>query len=147
MVSLTPTQWQSIQDIFSSGNSPAEERENIRRAIALLEKVVGATTGTWRDLAGNAAGAAQSGQLDCISESKNTTTYLQLMFDDGLFKWHKVEERQVRHPLIFNTHWSAVITDLSNGEQFAVDSWFRDNGEPPVIQPLGDWLKGRKIEE
>ncbi len=146
-VSLTASQWRSIRKIFAVGSSPAKERENIRYAIAMLEHMVGAITGTWRDLAGNVAGAGQPGQLDCISESKNTSTYLQLMFDDGLFNWHVVEERRVRHPLIFNTHWTAVITDRSNGEQFAVDSWFRDNGEPPDIQPLEDWLKGRKIEE
>jgi hypothetical protein len=147
MVSLTPGQWQSIRNLFSADSSPAEERENIRYAIALLENMVGAITGTWRDLAGNFAGAGQPGQLDCISESKNTSTYLQLMFDDGLLKWHEVEERQVRHPFIFNTHWTAVIADRSNGERFAVDSWFRDNGQPPHIQPLADWLKGRKMEE
>ncbi len=147
MVSLTPSQWQSIRNLFTGDASPAEERENIRHAIASFENMVGAITGTWRDLAGNFAGAGQPGQLDCISESKNTSTYLQLMYDDGLFKWHEVEERAVRHPFIFNTHWTAVIADRSNGERFAVDSWFRDNGQPPDIQPLADWLKGRKMEE
>ncbi len=147
MVSLTASQWQSIRNLFSADTSPAEERENIRQAIALLENIVGSITGTWRDLAGNIAGAGQSGQLDCISESKNTSTYLQLLFDGGLLKWHDVEERHVRHTLIFNTHWTAVIADRSNGERFAVDSWVRDNGQPPDIQPLSDWLVGRKMEQ
>lgn len=146
-MSLTAGQWQSIRNLFTVHISPANERENIRQAIALLENMVGAITGTWRDLAGNAAGAGQPGQLDCISESKNTSTYLKLLFNDGLLKWHKVEKRQVRHPLIFNTHWTAVIADRSSGERFAVDSWFRDNGEPPDLQPLSDWLKGRKVGE
>jgi hypothetical protein len=83
---------------------------------------------TWRDLAGNVAGAGQAGQPDRISESKNTSTWLQLMFDGGLLRFRSVEARQVRHPLIFNTHWTAVILDRSNGERLAVDSWFRDNG-------------------
>lgn len=146
-VTLTADQWQSVRDLFPASTTPTEERENIRQAIALLENVVGAMTGTWRDLAGNAAGAGQHGQLDCISESKNTTTYLQLLAADALLKWHDIEERQVRHPLIFNVHWSAVIIDRSTGERFAVDSWFLDNGQPPVIQPLEDWLSGRGAEE
>jgi hypothetical protein len=146
MVTLTASQWQTIRNLFTEDTSPANERENIRQAIAQLENMVGAITGTWRDLAGNVAGAGQPGQLDCISESKNTTTYLQLMFDDGLLRFYGVEERQVRHPLIFNTHWTAAIIDRSNGERFAVDSWFLDNGKPPVIQPLSDWLLGRKME-
>lgn len=28
------------------------------------------------------------------------------------------------------------------GAQFAVDSWFVDNGEPAVVLPLADWLNG-----
>lgn len=147
VVTLTAGQWQSIRDLFAADASPAGERENIRRAIALLENTVGAITGTWRDLAGNVKGSGQPGQLDCISESRNTTTFLQLLFDDGLLKWHDIGERQVRRPLIFNVHWTAVIIDRSSGEQFAVDSWFLDNGQPPGIQPLGDWLLGRRMDD
>jgi len=147
MVTLTAGQWQGIRNLFAADTSPSKERESIRKAIALLEEIVGAITGTWRDLAGNVAGAGEPGQLDCISESKNTTTYLQLLFDDGLLKWHDIDERHVRHPLIFNTHWTAVIVDRSNGERFAVDSWILDNGQPPAIQPLSDWLLGRSIDE
>jgi len=147
IVTLTASQWENIRHLFTADSSPTKERENIRQAIALLENMVGEITGTWRDLGGNVAGAGEPGQLDCISESKNTTTYLQLLFDDGLLKWHVIEERQVRHPLIFNTHWTAVILDLSNGERFSVDSWFLDNGHPPAIQPLSDWLLGKSMDE
>ena len=147
VVTLTASQWQSIRELFAVDTSPAGERDNIRLAIAQLENTVGGITGTWRDLAGNVAGAGQSGQLDCISESRNTTTYLQLLFDDGLLKWHDIGERRERNPLFFNVHWTAVIIDRSNGEHFAVDSWFRDNGQPPHIQPLTDWLRGRRMDE
>jgi hypothetical protein len=121
-VTLSTEQWQGVRALFHNNNSPEEERGNIRRAIALLEDTVGQITGTWRDLAGNFAGAGQPGQLDCISESKNTTTYLQLLAADGLLKWHGVGQPRVRSPLSFNTHWTAVIVDQSNGKQFAVDS-------------------------
>ena len=147
VVTLTASQWQSIRELFAVDTSPAGERDNIRQAIALLENTVGAITGTWRDLAGNVAGAGLSGQLDCISESRNTTTYLQLLFDDGLLKWHDIGERRERNPLFFNVHWTAVIIERSTGERFAVDSWFLDNGQPPHIQPLTDWLRGRRIDE
>jgi hypothetical protein len=129
MVTLTDSQWREVRNLF-----------------AVLEKKVGAITGTWRDLAGNVAGAGEPGQLDCISESKNTTTYLQLMSDDGLLKWHAVEPRQVRHPFIFDVHWSAVIRDRTDGKRFVVDSWFLDNGQPPYVQPLEDWLDGKRFD-
>jgi hypothetical protein len=144
-VTLSASQWRAVRGLFLTEASPVEERETIRQAIALLEETVGAMTGTWRDLGGNVAGAGEAGQLDCISESKNTTTYLQLLSDDGLLKWHDVGERRIRHTLIFNTHWTAVIIERDSGRHFAVDSWFLDNGQPPRIQPLEDWLSGRDM--
>jgi hypothetical protein len=145
-VTLSNAQWQGVRELFLVNESATQERENIRLAIGLLEDDVGRITGTWRDLAGNTAGAGQPGQLDCISESKNTDTYLHLLADDGLLKWHRVGPRQVRHPLIFNTHWTAVIVAQDDGKQYAVDSWFLDNGRPPNIQPLDDWLSGRSMD-
>jgi hypothetical protein len=145
-VRLSDSQWQSVRALFSTpAASPEGEREQIRAAIALLESEVGRITGTWRDLGENAAGAGQPGQLDCISESKNTTTYLQLLAADKLLRWHTVEERQVRTLLVFS-HWSAVIRDLQSGERYVVDSWFLDNGEPPYIQTLADWKSRRRFD-
>jgi hypothetical protein len=145
-VQLSSPQWQAVRRLFGHADSPEAERRQLRRAVALLEQQTGAITGTWRDLAGNVAGAGQPGQLDCIAESKNTTTYLQLLSDAGLLEWHVVEARQVRHPLIFNVHWTAVIRDTRDNRRYAVDSWFLDNGEPPYIQPLEDWKSGRRFE-
>jgi len=135
-----------VSELFGNVDSPTQERQQLRQAIALLERETGAITGTWRDLGGNVAGAGQPGQLDCIAESKNTTTYLQLISDAGLLKWHVVEDRQKRNPLIFNVHWAAIIRDTRDDRRYAVDSWFLDNGEPPYVQPLEDWKSGRRFE-
>ena len=145
-VTLSEAQWRQVVSLFPTTEAPADEREQIRRAIALLEKEVGKTTGTWRDLAKNVAGAGQPGQLDCISESKNTTTYLQLLSKQGLIQWHEVEDRRLRHPWILDLHWTAVIRDRNTGKRYAVDSWFLDNGQQPFIQPLDEWLSGRRFD-
>jgi hypothetical protein len=145
-VQLSEAQWQSVRELFDATSSAAEERQQLRRAIARLEQEVGVITGTWRDLAKNVDGAGLPGQLDCIAESKNTTTYLQLLSDAGLLKWHQVEARAVRHPLIFNVHWSAVIREKNSDQQYAVDSWFLENGQPPYIQPLETWKSGRNFD-
>jgi len=145
-VTLSEDQWRQVVSLFPPAESPTDEREQIRHAIALLESQVGKTTGTWRDLAKNVAGAGLPGQLDCISESKNTMTYLQLLSDDGLLQWHGVEDRKLRHPWILDVHWSAVIRDRSTGKQYAVDSWFLDNGQQPFVQPLDEWLSGRRFD-
>lgn len=145
-VQLSDAQWQAVRALFQADSSPREERRRLRQAIALLERQTGAITGTSRDLAGNVAGAGLPGQLDCIAESKNTTTYLQLLSDAGLLKYHTVEAREMRHPLIFDVHWSAVIRDTRDNRRYAVDSWFLDNGQPPYVQPLKDWKSGRGFE-
>ena len=145
-VTLRDWQWQRVRALFAGNRTARAERDSIRRAIALLEDMVGAMTGTWRDLAGNVAGAGQAGQLDCISESRNTTTYLRLLSEDGLLEWHAVEARRARHTMIFNTHWTAVIRERGSGDRYAVDSWFLDNGQPPAIQPLDAWLEGGRME-
>jgi len=145
-VQLDSPQWRAVSELFGNVDSPTQERQQLRQAIALLERETGAITGTWRDLGGNVAGAGQPGQLDCIAESKNTTTYLQLISDAGLLKWHVVEDRQKRNPLIFNVHWAAIIRDTRDDRRYAVDSWFLDNGEPPYVQPLEDWKSGRRFE-
>jgi len=147
-ISLTEPQWQQVRALFvtQATLTADDERRKIRAAIALLEEQVGAITGTSRDLAKNVAGAGLPGQLDCISESRNTTTYLRLLSKDGLLHWHTVEERELRHPWILDLHWAAVIRDKQTDQRYAVDSWFLDNGQPPYIQPLEQWLSGRAFD-
>ncbi len=143
-LSLGPAQWSRIRLIFQPlPGTPAEERQRIRRAIASMEQMVGKKTGTWRDKGKNLKGLFQQGQMDCIDESTNTTTYLRMMKNDGLIRWHAIEDRATRYPSIFSwPHTTAVIRDLRNQRRYAVDSWFFDNGVPPVIVPLEKWRSG-----
>ena len=89
------------------------------------------------------AGFGRSGQLDCIDESTNTTTYLRLLDQAGLLRHHRVVERATRFGLFVGMpHSTAVIEELDSGNRFAVDSWFHDNGQPPHIVRLEDWRAG-----
>lgn len=142
--SLDDAHWARVVALFSPpAASPALERAQIRRAVALLERLVGPLAGTAGDLGGNEDGAGSPGQMDCIDESRNTTTYLKLLAAAGLLHWHTVEPRVRRAPWIFDVHWTAVIRERDDGRRFAVDSWFFDNGQPPVVQPLDAWLAKR----
>lgn len=139
-VDITDQEWQKIRDLFSSHPSALNERRQIRQAIADLETLVGKQIGTWRDRAKNEGDGEERGQLDCIAESKNTTTYLQLMERDGLLHWHSVKARKLRVTWLFNYHWTAVVEQTSDGSEYAIDSWVLKNGEPPIIQPLESWM-------
>ena len=39
-------------------------------------------------------------------------------------------------------HTSAVIVETANGQAYAVDSWFHDNGQPAEVVPLEQWVAG-----
>jgi hypothetical protein len=142
-LSLTQQQWQRVRELFvKHNNSPADERAIIKQAIALLEKMVGKLTGTSNDKGENAGGGAD-GQMDCIDESTNSTIYLLMLEQDGLLKYHHVEDRVTRGHFIFGwPHTTAVISEKRSGKRYAVDSWFLANGKPPFIVPLDKWQDG-----
>jgi len=147
VIDLPAPQADRIRAEFVDVSDAAAERRAIRRAIARFETYVGAMTGTSRDLAENRTGAGLPGQLDCIAESRNTTTYLQRLAALGLMRWHVVEPRVRRNLWLVLTHWTAVIREVATGRQFAVDSWLLDNGQPPQIQLLEHWLRGADFAE
>lgn len=140
-VTLEHHHWHAITGMFKARTYPELERALIARSVALFERYVGDRAGTSGDLARNNFADGLSGQLDCISESKNTLTYLQTLMDAHLLRWHTVEDRVRRSSWVFDAHWTAVIQDKITTQKFAVDSWYLANGRAPYVQALDDWIK------
>ena len=108
-----------------------------------MEQIVGNHTGPRDDKGGNLRGFGRPGQLDCIDESTNATTYLYLFASAGLLRHHALESRSTRFGLFVGMpHSTAVIEDLGSSSHYVVDSWFRDNGQLPHIVRLEDWHSG-----
>lgn len=143
-VDLNHRQWSQIRSLFKDVDSAAKERERIAEAIARFESIVGPMNGTWRDKGKNPGTVSSRGQLDCISESINSTTYLQQLERLNLLKWHIVKDRVVRQRWIVSVHWTAVVEEKQSGQQYAVDSWYRDNGSPAIVIPLDAWHRGEE---
>ncbi len=142
-LSLNPQQWQQIQRHFQPPAKTAEaERLQIAAAIAEFEQIIGPMTNTAEDKAGLFEHMGSPGQLDCIDESTNTTTYLLILHRQGLLKWHKPMDHVTRGYFIFGWPHSSAAMREHNGEEFAVDSWFEDNGHRPHIIPLSLWRSG-----
>lgn len=119
------------------------ERAAIAAAVRNMEATVGQLTGTDQEKGGNLAGFGRPGQMDCIDESTNTTTYLGMLTASGLLKHHTVQDRVTRFGLFAGApHTTAVIRETATGRRFAVDSWFFDNGHAPVIIDLQQWKAG-----
>lgn len=143
-VVLNRNEWSGVSRLFfPPAASPAEERKQIQRAVGLMEVMAGKYTPTYRDVARNSETLedlteANTGQLDCVDEAINTTTYLRLFETAGLIRFHKVLDKAYRRALL-NQHWAAEVVDNISGESFIIDSWFRDNGEPPYVVRGEDW--------
>lgn len=161
MVTLTTAEWAAVRAAFGPAPAnPAAERQAIRRAIGQMERIVGPKTGTDQDQPGAALiNFSRAGQMDCIDEAFNSTTYLRFLERDGLLLWHRVGLPVRRGSFIDRwPHNTATISEMEGGGKgaadngaaerntdaraYAVDSWFHGNGVPPEVVPVTLWLKG-----
>ncbi len=144
VIRIDEAEWREVAGWFHPPPADARaEREAIRRAIGWLEVVVGRYTPTHLDKARNDLLPSQAdGQLDCIDESINTTTYLRLLEARGLLRWHRVVRRAYRRALL-DQHWAGQLEEIATGTRYVVDSWFSDNGHLPLVQPTQEWSKIR----
>ena len=134
-LSITSQEWARVTTpLEKPGETAEEERVAIAAAIAIMEDIIGQRTGTYQDLGKNLRGFGKAGQMDCIDESTNTTTYLYMLEKAGYLKWHKLLERSTRFGIFAGMpHTTAVIEDIISHNRYAVDSWFFDNGLPPAM--------------
>ena len=140
-VVLSAEEWRSVIGWFyPAAPTAVEEREQLRQAIGWMEVVIGRHTPTHRDKGLNLEKNPEfPGQLDCIDESLNITTYMQLFQDQGHLRRHQVIDRAYRKAA-FDAHWAGQIEEIDTGERFVIDSWFQDNGMLPYLSPSTDWF-------
>ena len=131
-----------LDQLFEEVDNAAVERGSVRLAIGLMYRAAGKQTPIRNDRGGNFADDGVDGRMDCIDHSRTTTAYLKLIEARGLLNYHRVLAPIRRAPLLVNDHWSARIQENESGEQYAIDSWFLDSGEPAALFPIRDWLKG-----
>ncbi|MDQ0315828.1 hypothetical protein [Amorphus orientalis] len=143
-VSLSPKNLEKLRAILVRGrSSPEAERRAIGKAVAWMERTVAPTVGSEGDIGGlDIWNSGVAGQMDCIDESTNTTSYLLLAEKRGFLKHHTVQRPVARGFFLDGRypHATAVISEAETGERFAVDSWRKANGELPIIMPLQTWF-------
>jgi hypothetical protein len=148
-VSLSEAQWAQVRAQFvPAPPSALAERRRIAAAIGLLESLTGRLAGTQDDAPGMGVHWNPDGQFDCIDEATNSTAYLRMLAADGLIRFHTIGLPSNRFVL---TAWgpsnTATIAEVSTGKVFAVESYFRPNGEPAYVLPLETWRAGWVPEE
>ncbi len=137
---------QGVEATLKKAATAEEERLAVGLAIGRIERLAGQRSPIRHDRARNAR-VGEPGQLDCIAESRNTRRILGLLMDRRLLRWHLPRERVRRAPWLFDIHWAASLQETRSGKYWVVDSWFRDNGEPAVVQSLSAWRKGEPFEQ
>jgi hypothetical protein len=144
--SLSKDQWRRVTAVFRPPPKDAQtERERAARAVALVQVLVGQQTGTaahqWthRDML-IVPHFGDLTQLDCIDEAVNTWTYLTLMEQDHLFRFHRVAQLAHAGDLIDINIRNTAVLQANDGEYYAIDPSLVDVGVPPPIMPLADWL-------
>lgn len=144
LVQLTPSEWDKVLQLFTPQAETAEqERTLIADAIGMLEDIVGTKIGTSADRAGTFGNSDYPHQQDCNDEAINSTTYMRLMQQSGLIRFHTILDTRTRK--FFFTGWphsTAVIRENDTQAVFAVDSWFYDNGHAATIVPMAQWKDG-----
>jgi hypothetical protein len=132
-----------LKSIVEAGqSSPEAEREALGKADQWYERLAGAASGTSTDKPkGGFSDVYNPSQLDCIDESRNTTTLLKLIETRGWLSHHKVGKPKVRGFLVDlrYPHNTATVIEKESGEAWAIDSWIPANAEFPDIMPLKIW--------
>ena len=139
-ISLSKSEWRSVTGWFKESTPDAKaERNQIRHAIGWMEVLVGRHGPGRKDRALDLQHiTSKIGQMDCIDESINTTTYLKMFEKQSLLRWHRVVERIQRRAL-FDAHWASQVEEIFTGNRYVIDSWFQDNGMLPNVQEAKDW--------
>ncbi len=144
VLQLTPPEWDNVLQIFTPlADNPAQERAQIAQAIGMLEDMVGTKIGTTADRAGTFGNSDYLYQQDCNDEAINSTTYMRLMQQSGLMRFHTILDTRTRKFFVGGwPHTAAVIQENATKAEYAVDSWFYDNGYPATIIPMAQWKSG-----
>ncbi len=131
-----------LKSHFNSVKNASEERNVLKKVIALIEQNVGTATGTDKDRASlGVFGAGNRTQLDCVDEATNTTSYLLVLNRLGVIKYHDIKAPNWKGGLFKWTHYAAVIEDKSTKVLWAIDSGVGDNGKPPLIVEYSKWYE------
>lgn len=146
-VKFGPEQIRQVAEVMrktKKSDSAHEERRAVAYAVAWFERYVGEKIGTSVDRPGmDFAGSGDPTQQDCVDEATNTTSYMMVLYNNGLLKHHTVGRPFSKGNILLGVsnwpHWTGVLWETSNKQKWAVDSWIYVNGENPVVIEAEKW--------
>ncbi|MBI2241251.1 MAG: hypothetical protein HYU59_10675 [Magnetospirillum gryphiswaldense] len=139
LVALDADAREDIRQLFAAVADADQERLALAQAVARIETSVGTQNGTWADEAGNRLSDTDDpDQLDCVSETINTRSYLERLIQAGLVGHHRLGQVVMRFTLILQ-HVASTIVDTDADVEYVIDSWVGANGEEPSVETYPQW--------
>ncbi|MEO1102544.1 MAG: hypothetical protein AAFW98_02240 [Pseudomonadota bacterium] len=131
----------TMRRIMGRPRTAKAERARIARLISWAEKRVAKEAGSAGDVGGlDLHNARKRGQMDCIDEATNTTSYLLIAQQNGLLRHHTVASPVARGFFLDGRYPHATAVIDAGETAYAVDSWPNRNGVAPDIMPLETWF-------
>lgn len=144
-VSFAETQLAELGMRLGLADTPVAERAILAQVVGQMYRWAGEQSPIHADRPGDFLDDAVHGMMDCIDHAETTTGFLHVLEGRGLLHFHVVEPIRRRVRWLVSQHFSAVIREVADeppGQQFVVDTWFGEHGDPAVVLPLEDWLDG-----
>lgn len=132
----------TVAEILATADDARTERYAISAAVARMYVEAGKHTPIWRDRGGDHNDDGVVGMMDCIDHAANTTTFLKLMEDHGLLRFHQVGSILGRGWVA--QHFAAQIVEKESNAPYAVDSWYYDFGMPAIVMAAREWRGGQR---
>jgi hypothetical protein len=142
---FTPAQLAEVEKLMAKGAaSPSAEREAAKTAIAWMGHTADTAVGTAGDRPGDdMAGNGDPGQMDCVDVATNLTSYMLVMEQHKLFRYHTVGSVYVKEDIRRGwsgwTHYAGVLIDNKSKQKYAVDGWLLASGKQPEITEVERW--------
>ncbi len=140
-IELSAAEWREVRAKFEPPPDDAQkERKDIAEAVGLIERLVGQRTGTLVHQQDSRFNLGDPTQMDCVDDSVNTWTYLNILNREGLLHYHSLAGLAHRGTLLtLDFSNTAVLAENGTGRKFAIDPWLGETGVPPPVFPLPLW--------
>jgi len=131
-----------LKSLFADVSDSEQERKKIAKAIGMIERAAGPATGTVRDRPSiDFGGSGDPSQLDCVDEAINSTSYMIILHNMGLIKYHSIERPDWKGGIFRWTHFAAILVDETTEMKWAVDAGIGRNGAEPLIVEFANWYE------
>jgi hypothetical protein len=141
-IHFSAAQMRSLRTELAQATDAATEREQLSYVIARMYRWVGEQSPIGVDRAGDYLDDGAYGRMDCIDHAHTTNAMLERLQAAGALHHHRLLDIARRRSWLIMQHFSAVIEDVHDGRQYAVDTWFRDHAEPAVVMEMDRWKSG-----